>query len=218
MSNYSIIDSPWNTIAHIDCFRTQGIKTIIRYYDAELFTPYPQRRLGPVEAIKLSQNGFKIMVVFEVSENIVASTGTAFGLDALQCAKEIGQPNESAIYFAVDFNAELTIIKEQIIPYFQAIQKVMNDARPTQSYKIGAYGSGLVINTLKKENLIDYRWLSHSPDYLGTKEALEDGSYELRQISPSTIICRLRTYYNELNPTISDVRSIGAFQVDSQAN
>jgi hypothetical protein len=216
MNNYHIVDTPWKTTEKIPCLKQNGIQTVIRYYNFVNSKALPQKRLELPEAKALSAAGFQIAVVFQAVQNrrsdFSKDKGVAAGKRAWEIAKKnIGQPNGSTIYFAVDFDASTTDIDGFIVPYFEGVQSAMKELGMGKSdYKIGAYGSGLVVNELLQRGLIEFRWLSMSSGFRGTKKAIEEGKYELRQIVPATTLCGIGVDYNEKKTPNTD---IGSFSI-----
>lgn len=210
---YSIFDTPWNTAAKVQCLKDAGIQTIIRYYNNGNSHALPQKRLELAEAQVISNAGLQLAVIFQARQNKVEDfsfdQGHQTGTTAFDWAKNtIGQPLNSAIYFAVDYNAPDADIQNNIIPFFKGVHQAFNELSANSiEYKVGAYGSGLVCNTLKDQSLSDYRWLSDSSSFHGTKEALENGTYEMNQIYPPGKVCGLDVDYNLKNPSVSDIGS-----------
>ncbi len=211
MSTYSIIDTPWHTTDIIDCLKEAGVETVIRYYNNGNSTGLPQKRLELNEAQALSAGGLKIMVIFQTSQNeaddFSYDKGFESGTNAYNWAKDtIGQPRNSAIYFAVDYDASPAELATNIIPYFEGVAAAFKDlGGASTDYKVGAYGSGLVVNAIKSQGTCEYRWLSQSSGYLGTQDALDNGNYELHQIYPSGVICDIDVDYDVENPNVSDL-------------
>lgn len=203
MTTYPIIDTPWHTTNQLDCLKSSGIEVVIRYYNNGNSATLPQKRLELPEAQALSNDGFQIMVVYQTTQNSVSSfseqKGYDAGVNAFNWAKNtIGQPRGSAIYFAVDYNATQSEIDNNIAPYFQGVKTAFEELSALgERYNVGAYGSGLVVNSLLEMKLIDYRWLSMSTGYRGTTEAIENGDYELRQIYPSQTLCSIAVDFDE---------------------
>lgn len=216
----SVIDTPWHTTNALDCLKQEGIKTVIRYYNNGNSSGLPQKRLEPTEAQALSNAGFQIMVVFQTSQNQASdfseAQGYAAGKSAFEWAKNtIGQPQGSAIYFAVDYNASESDLQSAIIPYFQGVKQAFLDLGEGEMYyKIGAYGSGLVVNTIMNEGISSFRWLSMSTGFYGTQQALEDGNYELHQLYPSAVICNIAVDYDAKK---ADDTNIGSWQLNEGA-
>lgn len=213
MSTYKIIDTPWHTTDIVGCLKEEGITTVIRYYNNGNSTGLPQKRLELPEAQALSAGGLKILVVFQLSQNKVTDftneKGQAAGTSAFNWAKDtIGQPSGSAIYFAVDYNASQAELESNISPYFEGVAQSFSELSGGESlYKVGVYGSGLVVNSLKDQGLADYRWISQSSSYYGTQEALANGQYDLHQIYPAGVICKIDVDFDEQNPDVSNIGS-----------
>jgi len=120
--------------------------------------------LSASEAQQLSALGLKIVAVWEShsrkASHFTFSSGYSDAMEAYPQARTVGQPAGSAIYFAVDFNAQtLAPIDE----YFQGIAAGMTAASGGNArYAIGVYGSGMVCDELKRAGLAQYCWLSNS--------------------------------------------------------
>lgn len=213
MPQYTIIDTPWDTTNYINVLKQAGIQTVIRYYDNRNSPVLPQKRLELAEAQALSAAGLNIVVVFETDGNhsayFTAEQGQEDGQNAYNWARNtIGQPAGSAIYFAVDYNAqqyELGSIRN----YFNGVKSSFNNLGGGHSlYRIGAYGSGGVVTALKSQGLCDYRWISMSQSYWGTQTALADHDYELHQAPVlHAQISNLSVDYNVQNPNVTDIGS-----------
>ena len=91
----------------------------------------------------------------------------------------INQPENSAIYFAVDFNPNKDVINNNIIPYFKGIKAAFESKQAL--YRIGVYGSGLVCDVIKTMGLASYSWLAKSSGYWGTSEYNDPEKYSIRQ-------------------------------------
>lgn len=213
MGKFTIIDTPWDTSPYLEDLKNAGISTVIRYYDIHNSHKLPQKRLEKAEAEALSKHNMEIMVIFQALSNSPTAFSHALGMshvdNAYRWAKEgIGQPEGSAIYFAVDFNASQEDLKEHVIPYFKGIQAFLQSKEAP--YKVGVYGSGLVVNTLFQQNLVAYRWLSMSHGFEGTRTALQNGQYELHQIYPPDKLGELSVDFDEKKETQTD---IGAFRL-----
>lgn len=153
---------------------------IVRYYCAKQTS---SKILTRDEAVRLS-HFFNIVCVYQDANNQPNHFSYIIGHDdaknALNYATSIiHQPENSAIYFAVDFNPDISIINQNIIPYFQGIQAVFNTMNAP--YKIGVYGSGLVCKTIKEAGYADYTWLAQSTAYYGTADYNDPEKYSIRQ-------------------------------------
>ena len=207
-----IIDTSSNTKKDVCCIAQQGIEIIFRYYD----TTTSWKVITAAEAQAISDAGMQIGIVFEHG-NCPTSFTEPNGFDHACCAftyatETIKQPFNSAIYFAVDFDASEAVITKNIIPFFKGVQKAFNKlGNGGATFKIGAYGCGATINKLKKLGLCEYRWLSQSTSFNGTSEAKNKCEYELIQLPKFNLeVCSIGVDEDAMNPTVSDV---GAFSL-----
>lgn len=153
---------------------------VVRYYCANQSSA---KILTRSEAENLS-NFLNIVCVYQDANNQPAHFSYAIGHDdaknALNYANDvIKQPENSAIYFAVDFNPDAGIINQNVIPYFQGVQAVFNTMNAP--YKVGVYGSGLVCKTVKDAGYASYTWLAQSTSYYGTADYNDPEKYSIRQ-------------------------------------
>jgi len=155
------IDLPTNASDVLYELKQGRVDFVARYYRT------PESRwpaLSASEAQQLSSLGLKIVAVWESHSrkpsHFTYSSGYSDAMEAYPQARAVGQPAGSAIYFAVDFNAQLL---EPIDEYFRGIAAGMIAAsRGNASYAIGVYGSGAVCDELKRAGLAQYCWLSNS--------------------------------------------------------
>lgn len=205
-----IIDTPQNTSKKIPELLTHDVGVVVRYYNFSNSSKLPEKRLELAEAQQLSASNIKIAVVFQQKQDSASAfsetTGMSAGRRAYRYAKdEIGQPQGSGIYFAVDYDADENEIKTNIIPYFNGIKRAFHEEGETNpEFKIGAYGSGLVCTSLQHAGLIDYTWLSMSTGFRGTKQALKNKTYHLAQQAPEGKLAGLGVDFNLANPDNAD--------------
>lgn len=213
----SIIDTPFNTESSIPCLSTQGVQTVLRYYNHSNSRAFPRKRLELAEAQALSAHGMRIAVVFQQRQNRVADfdelKGVAAGRRAYRYAQDsIGQPAGSGIYFSVDFDASNSQVTNNVAPFFEGVKRAFDEeSRGNPEYRVGAYGSGLVCGALTTRGLIELTWLAMSRGFRGTREALRDGEFHLAQRAPATRLCGLGVDFNEANPARPD---FGAFTAE----
>lgn len=212
----SIIDTPISTTTRIPCLKTQGVTTVIRYYNFRNSNVFPSKRLELPEAQALSANQMQIAVVFQQRQDRVSdfndAKGLAAGTTAFRHARDkIGQPANSGIYFSVDFDASNSQITNNVIPYFRAVRRAfIEEGGGNQHYRIGVYGSGLVSSRLTDAGLIQLTWLAMSRGFRGTREALEAGEFDLAQRAPEAHLCGISVDFNDPNPARPD---FGTFTV-----
>lgn len=129
--------------------------------------------LSSAEARSISSAGLKMVAVWESHSGNPAyftyATGYADALAAYSEAKGVGQPQGSAIYFAVDYNPAPDAIAGPIDQYFRGVYNGMIAAAQghVPDYRIGVYGSGAVCAYLKGARLAQFAWLSNSTAWRG---------------------------------------------------
>lgn len=213
----SIIDTPFNTKFKIPCLLSEGVRTVIRYYNFSNSRNFPEKCLELDEAQTLAGQEMQVAVVFQQRQNQVADfselKGVAAGRKAYRHAQDnIGQPRDSGIYFSVDFDASSTEIENSIVPYFEGVKRAFaEESGDNPDYRIGAYGSGLVCSSLTKKGLIELTWLAMSRGFRGTREALNAGEFHMAQRAPAATLCGLGVDFNDPNPDRPD---FGAFTID----
>ena len=145
-----------------------GLHFVARYYRK------PDSRwptLSANEAKLISSLGLNLVTVWESHSRhpsyFTYSRGYYDAASAYNQAKTIGQPPNSAIYFAVDFDAR----GADVIPvdqYFRGVHAGLAAAAgQVREYRVGVYGSGAVCDYLKRTRLAEYAWLSNSTAWSG---------------------------------------------------
>jgi hypothetical protein len=133
-------------------FFADGYKFVVRYLSPASWKSW--KALTADEAQMLSEIGLQIMSVWETTAG-AAGEGTKSGRDAgifaLQAAKEVGQPEGSKIYFAVDFEPQ-TSQYAAIADYFIAAGKEI------PGYVLDAYGCKAIIDYLQSRGIITNGW------------------------------------------------------------
>ena len=155
------LDLPTNTSDVLPELKDGRVDFVARYY-REPESRWPA--LSASEAQQLSSLGLKIVAVWEShsrkASHFSYSSGYSDAMAAYPQARAVGQPAGSAIYFAVDFNAQLL---EPIDEYFRGIAAGLGAASGGNAYyAVGVYGSGAVCDEVKRNGLAQYCWLSNS--------------------------------------------------------
>jgi len=132
-----------------------GYKYVARYL---VPLGYAWKRLTPAEADAISSAGMKIVSVYETTANRPAggkASGEADGTAAFREAQTIGQPAGSAIYFAVDYDAQPQDYDE-IEAYLHAA------SAQTPGYEAGVYGSYAVVEEMAKRGACKHFWQTYA--------------------------------------------------------
>jgi hypothetical protein len=196
------VDASTNVTAYLPTLAAAGVKAVGRYYSIST-----TKVLTQLEAEAIAKAGLSIFVVYEDGNDPAkfnADLGTSQARRALACARGVGQPQGSAIYFAVDFDCTAKEFAQQITPYFEAIGTVF--AAQGSLYKIGVYGSGLVCQGLLTAGLCSYTWLTNSIGFEGYDQFYESKRWNLAQHLPK--------YYGKLQADPNETAAnFGAFRV-----
>lgn len=119
---------------------------------------YAWKRLTRAEAEAITAAGLQIISVYETSANRPAggaSAGLADGAAALREARTVGQPEGSAIYFAVDYDAGASDFDE-IEAYLKAAASQM------PGYEAGVYGSYSVVEEMARRQACRHFWQTYA--------------------------------------------------------
>src|ERR1700686_5352587 len=119
--------------------------------------------LSAEEARAMSTAGIDLVAVWESHSHrpdyFSYASGYNDALAAYRQAKTIGQPSGSAIYFAVDYNAQEPDIMGPVDQYFRGVAAGLTAAGgQAPGYRVGVYGSGSVCDYLKRARLAQYAW------------------------------------------------------------
>jgi LysM repeat protein len=141
------------TDATATALANEGIKYAGRYLG------HSWKGLEAPEVAAIKNAGMQIFSIFEQAATKVsyftAAQGQKDAAAAAALAKELGQPEGSAIYFAVDYDAQAADLAA-IAAYFKAVK----DNLP--GYIVGAYGSFRVIEYLKGSGLVTYYFQTYA--------------------------------------------------------
>jgi hypothetical protein len=174
------------------CLRQAGYDFVIRYYSRT--THQPEKVILIDEAKALSAAGLQLAVVYEDNADHAGyfngAEGKKDGYYAYYYAQKLHQPGGSAIYFAVDYDADAGEISGRIQDYFQGVYQGFKDfSGGSPVYDVGVYGSGAVCNWLKTHlPFVKYGWLAESTGWLGS------GSYnewDVKQFVTNAKLCGL---------------------------
>lgn len=179
----SVIDTAQNMTPYVELLRARSVNTVIRYYNHNNSTRLPQKRIDSAEANALSDAGFDLAVVFQQGGGkdgaigeLDAAHGRKDAAQALKLATALGQPAQSAIYFAVDHDYFRDTELRNIEPYFAEVRQML-DAR----FRVGVYGSGAVGARMQDRGLADLVWLAGAKGWAGTRELLKTSQWALFQ-------------------------------------
>lgn len=214
-----IIDTNRRLTPRIDCLKSSGVATAIRYYART--TAQPEKRLLRSEADALVGAGLSVAIVHQAGgaspESFSSSAGRKDAEYSFSYAIEtIGQPAGTAIYFAVDFDCDAANFTSRVLPHFKAIDEVAKSGAFSRSFEIGAYGNGLVLSRLLDAELCKYAWISQSMGHHESKQFKAGGRWTLAQRLPSGL-CGIGVDVDDLNPAASGFGSFSSLLAPTTA-
>lgn len=215
-----IIDTNRRLTPRIDCLKSSGVSTAIRYYART--TAQPEKRLVRAEAEALVGAGLSIAVVHQAGGASPDSFSRAAGKKDAEYSfayaiETIGQPAGTAIYFAVDFDCDADNYTSRVLPHFNAIDEVAKSGVFSRTFDIGAYGNGLVLSRLLAAGLCKYAWISQSMGHHESKQFKAGGRWTLAQRLPSSL-CGIGVDVDDLNPATGDFGSFASLQPTTTAH
>ena len=154
-----------------DCLAAAGIAYALRYYSK----PGSSKAMKPAEAVALAEAGIKIGVVYQENARSLGefseAKARAHATNAWNSAQAVNQPAGSAIYFAVDYDAELSDVRGDILNYFNEVDSTLAElAGGRNPYHLGVYGSGRTCKFLKANcAAVRYAWLTLSKGWADSR-------------------------------------------------
>ena len=151
-------------------FRKSGIKTLLAATEVKAF------HAQSIRVVSVWEDGYPTQPSY-----FTATQGARDGADAAAKAKAAGQPLDSIIFLAADYDARLSEVED----YFRAAQKAVKAAG---FYAIGVYGNGEVCEGLKKLGIVSATWLAQSLKWRGFvqwaphADIIQGGEYQWRGI------------------------------------
>lgn len=138
------------SVSVADKLAAEGVKFVGRYLVPESYW----KALTAQEANDIRKAGLAILLCWETTANRVkegAEAGQKDGLQAYTLANRLGVPKGTVIYFAVDYDAQVSDM-DTIDDYLRAAQ-VWADP-----YRVGVYGHVRVVETMRSINACEYFW------------------------------------------------------------
>ena len=145
------------------CMSSEGYNFLCRYY-APLGAA---KLLTKSESQTISNAGMDVVPVYEwggtEASHFNYDNGVSNGREAISRALEIGQPFDTAIYFAVDYpatSADIPNIKD----YFRGVSAAMQESKNYNGgrWTSGVYGSYLVVSELDGYSGVNYTWQTYA--------------------------------------------------------
>lgn len=186
---HKVIDCPWDLTQHAGRLKADGVEVAIRYYNHANSSRLPQKRIERSEYDTLLDAGLSLAIVFQQTggasghiEDLDSDSGIKDAERALSLAGTYGQPENSAIYFAVDHDYYIAEHLTSIKAYFQSVSKTLKG-----KYRVGVYGSGTVGKSVRDAGFADFIWLAAGIGWSGTKSLLKTDQWALYQLDSPEI-------------------------------
>lgn len=113
------------------------------------------KNLSPGELQILAENNLRVFPIFQDGGASLTYFGNYQGQldakDAIFAARKLHIPNDTIIYFAVDYDFTEKQVLERVIPHFEGIKTVFDASK--SKYKIGIYGSRNTCSIVCNNNL-----------------------------------------------------------------
>ncbi len=140
------------------------------------------------EAEIILSAGMNFFPIYQTAGNsysyFTSSRGTEDAEKALDAAYRLGLPENTVIYFAVDFDATRSQINGNILTYFKKIKERMGKSR----YKVGVYGSKGVCLTVTEKGYADFSFVSSlSSGFYGNSGFKMPDNWTFNQFSETTL-------------------------------
>ena len=196
------IDADFALTPYLEKIRDAGVRTVGRYYDrdygsgaGETCWHNPTKKLTKTELNAIEDAGLSVVAVFEhcgancvnfgADNTVTADKGRKDAAAAIQQADELGQPADTPVYFAIDFDpvpgsgCKLGAdgIWQSIETYFNQINDVFAKTR----WQVGIYGAGRPCQFVKDRKLAKYFWLSASMAHEGTNTFFNRDTWHIFQ-------------------------------------
>jgi hypothetical protein len=193
-----IIDTNSETTSKLQQLRNRGIECIIRYISPNTGG---EKVVKPAEARAIADAGLKLALVFQVwggvnnfaHDDIDGDSGAIHGNFARQWATNVGAPDNTIIWFAIDTDCTAARYQQRVRPYFQAARAALQG-----KFRIGIYACGFVCEQAIAERLVDATWLTQSMGFNGSLAFRNSRRWTLLQ-GPETTLEGLSIDSNEAN-------------------
>ncbi len=174
-SSVLVIDTSDNTAGSLAALKTRGVTAIGRYYSSNAW-----KRLTPQEARAVSDAGIDLFTVFENSGDpaLTVEKGVFDAQVAIKQARTVGQPEGSAIYFALEHlpNGYDKTHVPGTKRYIEGVRQVLD-----KSYVVGVYSNGVILSAMLDAGLCEFTWLSASRAFEGSKDFYKSKRWTLAQ-------------------------------------
>lgn len=193
------IDTATNVSSVATCLKNAGVVFVGRYYAVSSASAW--KVLTVPEAQAVSAAGLYIVSIWEENPTQVSyftyPQGRTDGRNAFNLAAgQFGQPPDTPVYFAVDYDA-VPADRPSIVDYFYGVRQGYTDlvlaqcqaGRSVGPYYTGVYGSCDVLTWCRGLGLATYFWQAYAPAWSAGRNAADWPGYQLRQRGADQTMC-----------------------------
>jgi hypothetical protein len=201
-SRAQIVDADFDVTPYLGQLKSAGVKTVGRYYDRAYGTGIGEscyhnksKTLTKAELTAIERAGLSVYVVFQhcgaqcvnfdLQNRATADKGRKDAEGAVALARELGQPANTPIYFAIDFDPAhdggCALPADRIWPSIEAYFDQVHEVLAHTHWQVGVYGAGATCARLKASGKAEYFWLSTSLGHRGSREFFNAGQWHLFQ-------------------------------------
>lgn len=191
------IDCNFDTRPYLSCiskasWKDKPIAFAVRYYSG-----YPPKDLSRGEAEALTKAGIRCVTVWErfAKEANGDARGREHGYKAFVQAIKCGQPTETPIYFAIDYEPSIAE-RPGVLKYFEGVraglEKAQSDPKVNPGglrYQIGIYGNRISLDLCKKQGIVTWFWQSCSQLTAGGTNQFRWPGVAMHQVACEKPLC-----------------------------
>jgi len=165
-SRAQIVDADFDVTPYLAQLKSAGVKTVGRYYDRAYGTGIGEscyhnksKTLTKAELAAIEGAGMSVYVVFQhcgaqcvnfdLQNRATADKGRKDAEGAVARARELGQPANTPIYFAIDFDPAhdggCALPADRIWPSIEAYFDQVHEVLAHTHWQVGVYGAGAKI-------------------------------------------------------------------------
>jgi hypothetical protein len=175
------------TPARLDFLKSESIAFVARYFG---FSRMPEKLLTLQEEQDIHAAGLQVVSVFEGDPTDVdyfqKGAGSVDATTFLRQRRVFGNPLQGeGVYATVDYDAQPEDVPA-IVDYFREWRALVNP-EGHGTFRLGAYGNGMILQALLDAGVIELTWLSQSKGFLGSKQFLATGRASIVQYLPSEL-------------------------------
>lgn len=142
-----------------------GFQYVGRYLTGTVGNDFRDKALSKGEINALINKGLAVIPIYqdggwELEYFMDISRASFDGFKAIETAMRLGFPNNTTIYFAVDFDISEADTNLYILPFFSMLKTIFNNPINSKGYNIGVYAPRLTCKILQENGLAKYSYVS----------------------------------------------------------